>query len=138
MNDIDLAHNHLGEFVTVVQPIESFGVLSVGRLRPWLWHASVCRAEARHRCENCRLEESDAEPVQIPSPRLRQGYLRLPIFLLQMNVRYTGIPGAGLGPEGVNRFQRSIHGCGSSVVGRERALRYAPRPPFCFHQLDSS
>src|SRR5271165_5504672 len=91
-----------------------------------------------HRGENCRLEESDAEPVQIPSPRLRQGYLRLPIFLLQMNVRYTGIPGAGLGPEGVNRFQRSIHGCGSSVVGRERALRYAPRPPFCFHQLDSS
>ena len=33
VNDIDLAHNHLGEFVTVVQPIESFGVLSVGRLR---------------------------------------------------------------------------------------------------------
>jgi hypothetical protein len=33
VNDIDLAHDRLGEFVTVVQPIESFGVLSVGRLR---------------------------------------------------------------------------------------------------------
>ena len=32
VNDIDLAHNRLGEFVKVVQPIESFGVLSVGRL----------------------------------------------------------------------------------------------------------
>jgi hypothetical protein len=61
-------------------------------------------------------------------PRPRQGYFSPPIFLLQMNVRYTytAIPDAGLGPEVVNRLQRSIQGCGPSVVGRERALRYAP------------
>jgi hypothetical protein len=138
VNDIDLAQNasaNLSRWSSRLKAPECS--LSVG-CAPRLSHASVCRAEARHRYENCRLEEADAEPVQIPSPRLRQGYLRLPIFLLQMNVRDTGIPGAGLGPEGVNRFQRSIHGCGSSVVGRERALRYEPRPPVCFHQLDSS
>ena len=33
VNDIELAHNRLGEFVKVVHPIESFGVLSVGRLQ---------------------------------------------------------------------------------------------------------
>jgi hypothetical protein len=32
-NDIDLAHNRVGVFVVVVEPIESFAVLSVRRLR---------------------------------------------------------------------------------------------------------